>query len=109
MTWLVNFRHPEGQIARWLEELSKYDMAIVHRPCKKHVNADELFRDVVQPCKPLAKSVYLEDMSCGGCRYWRRAHEIWQDFKEEVDDIIPLTSLFAEKEKQPADSSHQQR
>ena len=22
LTWLVNFRHPKGQIARWLEELS---------------------------------------------------------------------------------------
>ena len=47
LTWLVNFRHPEGQIARWLEELSQYDMAIVHRPGKKHVNADALSRDVV--------------------------------------------------------------
>ena len=22
LTWLVNFRHPEGQVTRWLEELS---------------------------------------------------------------------------------------
>ena len=59
LTFLVNFRHPEGQIARWLEELSQYDMTIVHRPGKKHVNADALSRDVFQPCKPLAKSVCL--------------------------------------------------
>ena len=49
LTWLVNFRHPEGQIARWLKELNQYDMTIVHRPGKKHVNADALSRDVVQP------------------------------------------------------------
>ena len=90
MTWLVNFRHPEGQIARWLEELSQYDMTIVHRPGKKHVDADALSRDVVQLCKPLSKLVHLEDLPCGGCRYCRRAHERWQDFNEEVDDIIPL-------------------
>ena len=97
LTWLVNFRHPESQIARWLEELSQYDMTIVHCPGKKHVNANALSRDVVQPCK-LAKSVGLEDLPFGGCRYCRRAHERWQNFNEEVDDIIPLTSLFAEKE-----------
>ena len=109
LTWLVNFRHPERQIARWLEELIQYDMAIVHRLGKKHVNADALSRDVVQPCKPLSKLVRLEDLPCGGCRYCRRAHERWQDFNEEVDDIIPLTSLFAEREEQPADPSPQQR
>ena len=62
-----------------------------------------------QPCKPLAKSVCKKDLPCGGCRYCRRAHERWQDFKEEVDDITPLTSLFVKKEEQPADPSPQQR
>ena len=31
LTLLVNFRHPGDQISRWLEVLSQYDMAIVHR------------------------------------------------------------------------------
>lgn len=83
-------------------------MAIVHHPGKKHVNADALSSDVVQPCKPLTKSVRLEDLPRGCCRYCRRAYERWQDFKEEVDDITPFTSLFAEKEEQAADSSRQQ-
>ena len=104
----MNFCHPEGQIARWLEELSQYDMVNVHRPGKKHFNADALSRDVVQPCKPLAKSVCLEYLHCGGCRYCRRAHERWQDFNEEVNDIIPLTSLFAEKGEHPAASPGQE-
>ena len=108
LTWLVNFRHPEGQIARWLEELSQYDMAIVHRPGRNHVNADALSRDVVQPCKPLDKSVCLKVLPCGGCRYCRRAHVRWQDFNEEVVDIISLTSLLAEKGEQPAASSGQE-
>lgn len=42
LNWLINFRHPEGQIARWLEELSQYDMTIIHRPGKKYINADAL-------------------------------------------------------------------
>ena len=50
LTWLVNFRHPEGQIARWLEKLSQYNMKIEHRPGKKHVNADALSREIVDEC-----------------------------------------------------------
>ena len=28
LVWLLNFKHPEGQLARWLEELGQYDMTI---------------------------------------------------------------------------------
>ena len=31
LTWLLNFKNPQGQIARWLEELSQYDMTVIHR------------------------------------------------------------------------------
>ena len=40
LTWLLNFREPQGQLARWLEELSQYHMTVQHRPGKQHVNAD---------------------------------------------------------------------
>ena len=81
-------------------------MAFVHLSGKTHVNADALCRDVVQPCKPLIKSIHIEALPCGGCRYCRRAHERWQYFNE-VHDIIPLTSLFVVKEERPVGSSHQ--
>ena len=83
-----------------------YDMAFVHLSGKTHVNADALCRDMVQPCKPLIKSIHIEALPCGGCRYCRRAHERWQYFNE-VHDIIPLTSLFVVKEERPVGSSHQ--
>ena len=44
LTWLMNFKEPQGQLARWLEELSQFDMEIQHRPGKKHANADVLSR-----------------------------------------------------------------
>ena len=31
LTWLMNFKNIEGQLARWLEELSQYDIIIQHR------------------------------------------------------------------------------
>lgn len=48
LTWLSNFKHPEGQMARWLEKLQEYHFDIVHHHGRKHQNADTLSR---LPCK----------------------------------------------------------
>ena len=47
LTWLMKFKNPEGQIARWIEILSTYDMTIEHRAGRLHSNADALSR---RPC-----------------------------------------------------------
>ena len=47
LTWLMSFKYPEGQLARWLELLGNYDLQIEYRPGKQHGNADGLSR---QPC-----------------------------------------------------------
>ena len=47
LRWLMNFKNPEGQVARWLEVLSTFSMAIEHRPGRLHGNADGMSR---KPC-----------------------------------------------------------
>ena len=47
LRWLMNFKNPEGQIARWLEILGTYDFKIEHRAGRVHNNADALSR---RPC-----------------------------------------------------------
>ena len=54
LQWLMSFKEPEGQLARWIEELQAYDFTIIHRPGVQHGNADALSR---RPC-------YSDD-----CRY----------------------------------------
>ena len=44
LTWLQNFRDPQGQLARWLERLQEFNYSIVHHRGKKHTNADALSR-----------------------------------------------------------------
>jgi hypothetical protein len=44
LTWLMNFKEPQGQLVRWLEELSQFNMEIQHTPGKKHTTADALSR-----------------------------------------------------------------
>ena len=47
LQWLLNFRQPKGQTARWLEALQGYSFTVQHRPGSQHSNADALSR---RPC-----------------------------------------------------------
>ena len=44
LTWLKNFKEPEGMIARWLTHLDTFDFEIQHRRGILHGNADALSR-----------------------------------------------------------------
>ena len=92
LTWLTRFRHVEGQLARWLEELSQYDFKIIHRRGIFHLNADGLSRipDTLQECDCYRAGTEVSDLPCGGCSYCRRAHRQWARFNDDVDDVVPL-------------------
>ena len=57
LTWLKNFKEPEGQMARWLERLQEFDFSILHRQGKKHTNADSLSR---LPCRQCGRETHGE-------------------------------------------------
>jgi len=44
LTYLVNKPNPNGQLARWLLLMEKFDIDIVHRPGRRHGNVDGLTR-----------------------------------------------------------------
>ena len=50
LTWLQNFKEPEGQLAMWLERLQELDFEVVHRKGTAHRNADSLSRLPCQQC-----------------------------------------------------------
>ena len=47
LQWLLSFKNPEGQMARWVQKLGQYDFEIRHRKGRMHGNADALSR---RPC-----------------------------------------------------------
>ncbi|MBN3314449.1 TRI67 protein, partial [Atractosteus spatula] len=57
LTWLLNLKELEGQMARWIEILQKYDFTVVHRAGSRHQNADPLSR---RPCTPVDCCYYAQ-------------------------------------------------
>ena len=93
LTWLFHFKAPQGQLARWLEELSQYDFTIVHRAGRKHANADAISR--LSTDDPDVGDCYragqeLSSLPCQGCSYCAKVHEQWCRFDTEVDYVVPL-------------------
>ncbi|KAJ8352139.1 hypothetical protein SKAU_G00236150 [Synaphobranchus kaupii] len=81
LQWLMSFKEPEGQVARWTEELQAYSFTVVHRAGPRHSNADALSR---HPCS--------ED-SCCYCER-RESHEEELRVQEErcaaVEVVLPI-------------------
>ena len=93
LRWIMSFREPTDQMARWLEILSQFEFVIEHREGKKHNNADSLSRTPCDPdtCECYNESKIMEELPCGGCSTCQRRHREWSDFFSE-DDIVPLSA-----------------
>ena len=92
IVWLTRFKNIQGQLARWLEELSQYDFRVIHRRGTEHINADRLSRieDPLESCNCYTAGDDVRNLPCGGCTYCVRAHNQWGRFNEDVDDVVPL-------------------
>ena len=93
LVWLLGFKNIEGQLSRWIQELSQYDMIVVHRPGKDHVNADALSRipDSVDYCVNYTNNIDINQLPCFPCKFCARAHEQWSRFFDDVDYVVPLS------------------
>ena len=92
LVWLMRFKSPQGQLARWLEELSQYHMRIEHRKGVLHSNADSLSRVSTsqRECDCYEAGKLLSSLPCGGCKYCTQKHRDWEKFHEDIDDVVPL-------------------
>jgi hypothetical protein len=90
LTWLLRFKEPQGQLARWMEELSQFNMVLQHRAGRKHANADALSRIPEGEWFDAGScEIRSGDLPCGGCKHCQRADQ-WSAFTEDVDDAVPL-------------------
>ena len=71
-------------------------MDLRHRAGVNHSNADALSRIPAHnqvECDQFVPWVKPTDLPCGGCNFCVRAYSQWRTFTQEVDDVVPLTSL----------------
>ena len=50
LTWLSNFKQPEGELTCWIERLNEYNFIISHHPGHKYQNADAMSRRLSSQC-----------------------------------------------------------
>ncbi|XP_058879681.1 uncharacterized protein LOC131737088 [Acipenser ruthenus] len=117
LQWLVNFKEPQGQLARWLEQLQEFDFTIQHRAGEKHSNADAMSR---RPCLPDdcayclkreqqteeqegSKELYHVGARAEGVGQTRECGEIrvvpateWRAQQERDQDLAPVFQWLAE-------------
>ena len=108
LTWLLRFKMIEGQLARWLEELSQYDMVIQHRAGKLHTNADGLSRrpDDLDSCNCYYAGADIKLLPCGGCSYCTRAQKVWSSFEDDVDYVVPLSVRSVSEQEEDLDETN---
>ncbi|CAH8585581.1 unnamed protein product, partial [Dicrocoelium dendriticum] len=87
LRWLQNFRDPEGQIARWQEQLQEYDFECRHRPGALHANADALSRLPTRAhgdC-PSCSTQHVALVNLQSSEYGR-----WQEAQAADPDVSPI-------------------
>ena len=59
LRWLMQFKNPSGQLARWLATLAEFHFTIEHRPGQKHANADGLSRQHEEMNMPEIRAIAI--------------------------------------------------
>ena len=86
LMWLLRFKSPEGQVARWIERLQEYDFESAHRAGTSHRNADALSR---RPCDEECKHCSRQEEKQATVLRTTVAIDSWQDTevsKEQDED-----------------------
>ena len=94
LQWVMSFKEPQDQMARWLEGLLQFDFVVQHQAGKKHGNVDGPSRI---PCEPDGCDCYddqtiLAELPCRRCDICRKRHQEWSSFFAKVDDVVSLSA-----------------
>ena len=113
LKWLMSFREPESQVARWLERRQEYNFEVEHRAGKSHCNADPMSRKPRRshgdcpscgptgPTRTRVSTLTPWQPKAGGCvtpRNLWSADAITQAQREDPDIGLVLDQYLKEKE-----------
>ena len=95
LTWLQNFREPEGQLARWIERLQQYNFTIIHRPGRSHGNA---YAMSCLPCRQCGRETHNQQDSLASISSSLIGQTPEDMRKLQLDDSIIKVVLQAKEE-----------
>ncbi|XP_058864420.1 uncharacterized protein LOC131706752 [Acipenser ruthenus] len=108
LQWLLTFREPEGQVARWIEQLQAFQYRIQHRAGEKHANADALSR---RPCaregcahcsRKEEREAELSRRGEEQCRVAVSAERVdWRAHQDRDPDLRPILHWLEEQRRPP--------
>ena len=118
LVWLHKFKDPDGQIARWLQQLAAFTFKIQHRPGKRHGNADSLSRITCKQCKLDVTEEYsgpiynhVEELRTLPVKVSNNVFSLHGLFDDDVPpvnsssvDVLANRPLRARQKKQPEES-----
>ena len=100
LVWLHKFKEPDGQIARWLQQLGPYVFQILHREGKRHLNADSMSRihSDGEQCKQCKRDISLE---CDDSEHkYYHIDDLRKEFNktepEQSCDVFAIDTLFTD-------------
>ncbi|MCG8033048.1 MAG: DDE-type integrase/transposase/recombinase, partial [Candidatus Thiodiazotropha taylori] len=102
LRWLMNFKNPEGQVARWLDLLSSFNFTVEHRPGKLHGNADGLSRKPLT--EPSAANTDEKDHSdsCMHVETTEQSEHRNLIHLQEEDNELAMVRSWVENKERPA-------
>jgi hypothetical protein len=99
LTWLISSKDLHGQYGRWRAILSEYDIEIVHRPGKTHINADALSRMPLDSTQDVSGArLDVESCACvvcsGQCQVTPCVRVFASGFTPSLD-LVCLSSMLS--------------
>jgi transposase InsO family protein len=90
LVWLLNFKNPEGIVARWITALTSYMPfdCIQHRPGREHTNADSMSR--IPECNMKTRKCPKTHIGCPSCYPEDTPEHCYKDLDGPMDITASL-------------------
>lgn len=96
LVWLHKFKDPDGQIARWLQQLAVFTFKIQHKPGKRHGNADSLSRMTTQELTCRQCRLYVTEEYSGPIYHYVRDFRTLTGNENSEMPVLPITDMFSD-------------